>query len=375
MRYFLCLWILTTIYESHGFLSLLPSTAPNRHDLGEASVLATTTPSTSTTALNVWWFGGSPSEQSVSSDDESCELVAVRIERPTSNSRRIFGDIAVAASVEDVWAILTDYDRLAIHVPNLVESRVVQKQSPGEQGDGSYRCRLFQRGAQKIVGFEFGASVTMDMKEFAQDLTFELPPAATGANHNIGGQRNRERRIEFKCTDSMFFSTFDGEWKVTEQTSVTGEPESLLSYVVDVKPNGPVPVAALEWRIREDVPTNLRAVKKAAVEVGMAGVQSARTPRRLPPPTNGVSRTAAANGQQANSAGAKPRQAETSLMASSVGTPPALNGKAAPKNGKSPSKQQRQRPKRKLGKVMVQWDSWEENETMARYLNLDDNQS
>ena len=33
-----------------------------------------------------------------------------------------------------------------------------------------------------------------------------------------------------------------------------------------------VPVAALEWRIREDVPTNLRAVKKAATEVGYEGV-------------------------------------------------------------------------------------------------------
>jgi hypothetical protein len=28
----------------------------------------------------------------------------------------------------------------------------------------------------------------------------------------------------------------------------------------------------LEWRIREDVPTNLRAVKRAALEVGWDGV-------------------------------------------------------------------------------------------------------
>ena len=114
----------------------------------------------------VWWFGGT--DNSVE-DDDSCELVAVRIERTSPNSRRIAGDITVEAPIDDVWAILTDYDNLSTHVPNLVESKRVQSRnanangSDSVQGDGSYSCRLFQRGAQKIVGFEFGASVTMDM--------------------------------------------------------------------------------------------------------------------------------------------------------------------------------------------------------------------
>ena len=33
---------------------------------------------------------------------------------------------------------------------------------------------------------------------------------------------------------------------------------------VFIRPNGPVPVLPLEWRIKEDVPTNLNAVKAAA---------------------------------------------------------------------------------------------------------------
>jgi hypothetical protein len=33
---------------------------------------------------------------------------------------------------------------------------------------------------------------------------------------------------------------------------------------VGITPKGLVPVPALEWRIREDVPVNLRAVKAAA---------------------------------------------------------------------------------------------------------------
>jgi len=196
----------------------------------------------------VWWFGGTESE--TSQDEDQCELVAVRIERTSSNSRRIAGEISVPTPVRDVWAILTDYDHLAVHVPNLMESR---RLSSSKQNS----CRLFQRGAQKIVGFEFGASVTMDMMERAQ------------------------RCIEFKCVESPFFQVFDGAWTVDAarvEDPVTGQvvDGSSLAYVVDVRPRGPVPVAALEWRIREDVPTNLRAVKRAAIEVGWEGVQQRR---------------------------------------------------------------------------------------------------
>jgi hypothetical protein len=55
--------------------------------------------------------------------------------------------------------------------------------------------------------------------------------------------------------------------------------ETTVSYTVKVRPKGPVPVAALEWRIREDVPTNLRAVMKAAV--GMEGVFAKRNGGRI----------------------------------------------------------------------------------------------
>ena len=36
-----------------------------------------------------------------------------------------------------------------------------------------------------------------------------------------------------------------------------------LVYRVDITPKGLVPIPALEWRIREDVPSNLAAVKQA----------------------------------------------------------------------------------------------------------------
>lgn len=220
-----------------------------------SSSLSTTTQSqkrntSSTTALGVWWFGGT--ERAVD-DREECELVAVRIERTSANSRNIAGEIFVDAPLSDVWSILTDYDRLAEHVPNLVESRTVRGgpatvSNGGRPGDGSYQCRLFQRGAQKIIGFEFGASVTMDMTERILNES--------------------TRAIQFKCVDSPFFSEFDGFWTVTEGVAEDGKsPLCTVKYDVEVRPRGPVPVAALEWRIREDVPTNLRAVKDASIRL------------------------------------------------------------------------------------------------------------
>ena len=210
------------------------------------------------TSLNVWWFGGNNSEN-LDADDE-CELVAVRIERTSANSRRIAGEIIVPKPIDDVWAILTDYDNLSIHVPNLVESRQVnpsrgrrRASAQSVPGDGQYKCRLYQKGAQKIVGFEFGASVTMDMTE---------------------SLLNENRLIGFKCVESQFFSEFDGEWiaSPTIDPENPEQPSTKLKYTVDVRPRGPVPVTALEWRIREDVPTNLRAVKAASIDLGLEGV-------------------------------------------------------------------------------------------------------
>jgi len=230
--------------------------------------------SPSPTSLNVWWFGGTETAERVEPDQDSCELVAVRIERTSPNSRRILGEIVAPVPIDDVWAILTDYDRLAMHVPNLVESRITQRPGRGEPGDGSYQCRLYQKGAQKIIGFEFAASLTMEMKENIKKFT--TTAQSTGA---IRGVKD-ERSIAFKCVDSFFFQEFDGEWKVEAKIGADGQPETLLSYFVDVRPKGPVPVAALEWRIRQDVPTNLRAVKRAAMEVGYDGVIAWRESQR-----------------------------------------------------------------------------------------------
>jgi hypothetical protein len=281
----------------------------------------------SPTALNVWWFGGSEQDQG---DDESCELVAVRIERPTSNSRKIAGELAIpGVSIEDAWSILTDYNRLSVHVPNLRESRITKEKNnyPGQNsspGDGTYECELYQVGAQKIIGFDFSASVTMDMTE-----------------RFLSASTSNARKIYFKCTESQFFSAFDGSWTVQEQRNpTTGEKEVLCSYDVLVKPKGPVPVAALEWRIREDVPTNLRAVKAATI--GMVAAKS------LSSSTMELATAGASAGGPTEANGMREvRQTRN------VGTTAPVSVRMA------------RRGARQLAAVMV---DWERGETMAKYL-------
>jgi len=157
----------------------------------------------------------------------------VDIRSPGFDTRVISANVRINAPMEDVWSIITDYNRLAEYVPNLVESSL----KPSRDG----RTVLYQKGAQEIFGFSFSAALTMDM--------FEGAKSAQG------------RVLDFKLVDSICFSTFDGTWEVS---AVPGTSATRLSYSVRIRPNGPVPVAALEWRIREDVPVNLAAVKKVA---------------------------------------------------------------------------------------------------------------
>ena len=190
------------------------------------------------------------------------ENVLVGIERTSPNSRRISGEMIMNIPIDTIWNILTDYDNLSVHVPNLVESKVISTRGT------STSPRVYQRGAQRIFGFEFGADVTMDMMEHVHLVTSSSSTASAAVDDE---GTSKQCVIDFKCVDSQFFSEFDGSWIVEEykdddgvSSPSDGAPITMVRYIVDVRPKGPVPVAALEWRIKEDVPVNILAVSKAA---------------------------------------------------------------------------------------------------------------
>ena len=204
------------------------------------------------------------------------------IEAPTLNSRKITASIVVNSPISDVWSIITDYNQLAVHVPNLVKSYVIPRVNINSE-DFSYASsvlantknnikvspvvRIFQEGAQKIVGFDFRASLTMDMTEEIE---------------NEGRAMAEKKTLYFKLAESSMFSSFDGNWSIryhsrarqydTVSKAFVFRYKTMLTYCVTVKPKGPVPVIALEWRIKEDVPINLMAMKVAAEKVTSRGI-------------------------------------------------------------------------------------------------------
>jgi hypothetical protein len=167
------------------------------------------------------------------------------------NSRKITASVLIDCPIAAVWSILTDYNNLASHVPNLVQSYLIK--TPSQTG-----LRLYQEGAQKIIGFDFRAALTMDMTEEPEDENRAL----------------RERNLTFKLVESKMFSNFDGTWTVKYHSrhkeidpftnQIYFKYKTKLTYSVFVRPKGPVPVIALEWRIKEDIPINLMAVKIAS---------------------------------------------------------------------------------------------------------------
>ena len=65
------------------------------------------------------------------------------------------------------------------------------------------------------------------------------------------------------------FEAFSGEWRL-KGGRVGRRAATELSYSVDITPKGVVPVPAIEWRIREDVPVNLAGLKRAIEKLPLA---------------------------------------------------------------------------------------------------------
>ena len=96
LLYSLCICIDAFIIPSHIQNNIQSHAKHRQHGYDDATTyyIPKQYQSQSTsTSLNVWWFGGTPDAASeTSTSGEECELVAVRIDRTSANSRRIAGE-------------------------------------------------------------------------------------------------------------------------------------------------------------------------------------------------------------------------------------------------------------------------------------------
>ncbi|XVF22225.1 hypothetical protein REPUB_Repub12eG0155200 [Reevesia pubescens] len=85
----------------------------------------------------------------------------IEIKKLGGNSSRIRSKIGIEASLDTVWNILTDYEKLAVVIPALAVSKVVEKKDKF--------ARLYQIGQQNLpLGMEFNAKGVIDC--FEKDL-------------------------------------------------------------------------------------------------------------------------------------------------------------------------------------------------------------
>ncbi|KAG6550047.1 hypothetical protein Mapa_008561 [Marchantia paleacea] len=178
------------------------------------------------------------------------DAVEVSVEKTGSNQRKITAKILIRATLEDVWAILTDYERLADFIPGLAVSEMLEKRGNG--------ARLFQVGEQDIaLGVKFKAKAVVDCEEKPSEVHPNLV----------------RRDIDFNTIEGDF-QIFKGTWRIeqvggpsTFTTQTVGgrkEHRTFLYYILDVQPKIWLPVALVEGRLTSEVKTNLVCIRDKA---------------------------------------------------------------------------------------------------------------
>ncbi|XP_021281105.1 uncharacterized protein LOC110414312 isoform X2 [Herrania umbratica] len=191
------------------------------------------------------------------SQDEKAQTLSedgffIEIKKLGGNSRRIRSKIGIEASLDTVWKILTDYEKLADIIPGLAVSKVVEKKDKF--------ARLYQIGQQNLpLGLKFNAKGVLDCYE--KDL--EILPSG------------KKREIQFKMVEGDF-TRFEGTWLIEqlnkgkckgEEAFFGQEIQTTLSYLVDVKPKMWLPVRLVEGRLSSEIKTNLSCIREEAKRV------------------------------------------------------------------------------------------------------------
>ena len=79
------------------------------------------------------------------------------MEKLSNGTRRLAAQLTTSASLDSLWNVLTDYDRLNLYIPNLLSSKKIYQ--------NKNNVHLKQVGAQDFLGMKFSAEVTIDLLE------------------------------------------------------------------------------------------------------------------------------------------------------------------------------------------------------------------
>jgi len=149
-------------------------------------------------------------------------VVNISTEKRPARERRILASVVIPQPVEQVWLVITDYEKLSEFIPSLTSSKLI----PNSEG-----CtRLEQIGAQCFLKVKFCARVVLDMTEnFPHEVGFLM------------------REGDFK--------RFEGSWKLEPSDEGTK-----LSYDLLVKAPVAMPAPLIERHLRNNLISNLLAI-------------------------------------------------------------------------------------------------------------------
>lgn len=234
----------------------------------------------------------------------------VRVEKAPENSRRIFAGIDIMASAEDVWNVLTDYKNLQQVVPNLVVNEV-QEFYPGDSDahtgnyllehpdgpNGPIQCqslteklkgaRLRQVGGAKVVGINFSARTTLEVREWPEgmpdfahfndevylgdsrenrirkDSSIPLQRYAFPRPFAISTLPTKDISMQSVAEDDGEFRMYQGVWRMQPLVgcAAPGSSAMRLTYAVEISPRAYLPVRLVEGRIAQDLCANLEAIR------------------------------------------------------------------------------------------------------------------
>ncbi|MBT9311035.1 SRPBCC family protein [Leptothoe kymatousa] len=154
------------------------------------------------------------------------QQVSIKTDKISRRQRQIVATVEIPRSLEQVWKVLTDYERLADFVPNLTLSRRLERPDGG--------IRLEQIGAQCFLNVKFCARVILDMTEtFPRELGFAM----------VEGD----------------FKQFMGKWSL-QPAVLDDQPVTILSYQLLVQPPLAMPVQLIERHICHNLTQNLLAI-------------------------------------------------------------------------------------------------------------------
>ncbi|KAJ0695933.1 putative coenzyme Q-binding protein COQ10, START [Helianthus annuus] len=139
--------------------------------------------------------------------------IEVEVEKVSKNRRRIRSKVAIDASLQTVWGILTDYERLADIIPSLVVSQVLDK--------GENFARLLQvcLDVDVVFSYVFGELVEIGQQNLAFGLKFSAKGVIDCYEQDFEVLPNGQRRdIDFKMIEGDF-TIFEGKWSIEQVSS------------------------------------------------------------------------------------------------------------------------------------------------------------